>query len=247
MTTAVQPTELVFEFASNGMDEINQVHFILENLHLIICITHLFIAFAFRSVWQVVIFWEINGMWSYWYVKDALAEQTFDKRGDWAEEEEEVWEEEHGQLGAQKWKDWEMCGEVRVRGRRRVGLGLEHVYGAEVTLLAVLHVNLCLAVFSLPGQVCGSFPCTWMWILWNRLDCECVYMYWYLYVLSLDPWITWFRPNLTDKLRGCLQGIGYLPWKVSHCSSSAVLLLAAPTQPVMQALHPYLQNLHKTP
>lgn len=25
MTTAVQPTELVFEFASNGMDEINQV------------------------------------------------------------------------------------------------------------------------------------------------------------------------------------------------------------------------------
>lgn len=25
MTTAVQPNELVFEFASNGMDEINQV------------------------------------------------------------------------------------------------------------------------------------------------------------------------------------------------------------------------------
>lgn len=25
MTTAVQPSELVFEFASNGMDEINQV------------------------------------------------------------------------------------------------------------------------------------------------------------------------------------------------------------------------------
>lgn len=26
MTTAVQPSELVFEFASNGMDEINQVN-----------------------------------------------------------------------------------------------------------------------------------------------------------------------------------------------------------------------------
>lgn len=27
MTTAVQPSELVFEYASNGMDEINQVSF----------------------------------------------------------------------------------------------------------------------------------------------------------------------------------------------------------------------------
>ncbi len=33
MTTAVQPTELVFEFASNGMDEINQVSITLEKLH----------------------------------------------------------------------------------------------------------------------------------------------------------------------------------------------------------------------
>ncbi len=33
MTTAVQPTELVFEFASNGMDEINQVSITLERLH----------------------------------------------------------------------------------------------------------------------------------------------------------------------------------------------------------------------
>lgn len=33
MTTAVQPTELVFEFASNGMDEINQVRITLEKLH----------------------------------------------------------------------------------------------------------------------------------------------------------------------------------------------------------------------
>lgn len=30
MTTAVQPNELVFEFASNGMDEINQVRVTLE-------------------------------------------------------------------------------------------------------------------------------------------------------------------------------------------------------------------------
>lgn len=45
-----------------------------------------------------------------------------------------------------------------MRGRRRVGLGLEHVYGTEVTVL-VSYVNLCLVVFSLPGQVCGSFPC----------------------------------------------------------------------------------------
>lgn len=43
----------------------------------------------------------------------ALAEQTFDKSmvsgtglsGGGDEAEEEVWEEEHGQLGAQKWKD----------------------------------------------------------------------------------------------------------------------------------------------
>lgn len=38
MTTAVQSSELVFEFASNGMDEINQVHhnhiccFLCENI-----------------------------------------------------------------------------------------------------------------------------------------------------------------------------------------------------------------------
>lgn len=31
MTTAVQPSELVFEFASNGMDEINQVSITPEN------------------------------------------------------------------------------------------------------------------------------------------------------------------------------------------------------------------------
>lgn len=33
MTTAVQPSELVFEFASNGMDEINQVGITLEKPH----------------------------------------------------------------------------------------------------------------------------------------------------------------------------------------------------------------------
>lgn len=31
MTTAVQPSELVFEYASNGMDEINQVSLALES------------------------------------------------------------------------------------------------------------------------------------------------------------------------------------------------------------------------
>lgn len=33
MTTAVQSSELVFEFASNGMDEINQVSIALEKAH----------------------------------------------------------------------------------------------------------------------------------------------------------------------------------------------------------------------
>lgn len=132
------------------------------------------------------------------------------QRGGWSREE--VWEEKCTLLGAQKWKDWETCSEVRVRGRERVGLGLECVYGTEVTVCAC-HVNFCLCIFSLPGQVCIiSFPHlnlnpveqAWLCV------CECmgVYMYWYLCVLSLDPWIAAFRLNLTDKLQGCLQAIG---------------------------------------
>lgn len=34
MATAVQPNELVFEFASNGMDEIHQVRIELNKTHL---------------------------------------------------------------------------------------------------------------------------------------------------------------------------------------------------------------------
>lgn len=47
MTTAVQPSELVFEFASNGMDEINQVsttreepYFVLFNTLIIVSINN---------------------------------------------------------------------------------------------------------------------------------------------------------------------------------------------------------------
>lgn len=41
-----------------------------------------------------------------------------------------------------------------MRGRERVGLSPECVYGTEVTVRAC-YVNLCLCVFSLPGHVCG--------------------------------------------------------------------------------------------
>lgn len=41
-----------------------------------------------------------------------------------------------------------------MRGREKVGLSLECVYGTEVTV-RTYNVNLCLCVFSLPGQVCS--------------------------------------------------------------------------------------------
>lgn len=91
------------------------------------------------------------------------------QRGGWSREE--VWEEKCRLLGAQKWKDWETCSEVRVRGRERVGLGLECVYGTEVTVCAC-RVNFCLCAWS---GVWLSHPHTWIWILWSRLDCVWVY------------------------------------------------------------------------
>lgn len=49
MTTAVQPSELVFEFASNGMDEISQVNLTLQKPHFQLFLIQL--CFAFMHKW----------------------------------------------------------------------------------------------------------------------------------------------------------------------------------------------------
>lgn len=55
MTTAVQPSELVFEFASNGMDEINQVQSHQRN-HFFKCNSLLLLIFFFHdSTYRVCI------------------------------------------------------------------------------------------------------------------------------------------------------------------------------------------------
>lgn len=59
MMTAVQPSELVFEFASNGMDEMNQVSVTLrETLFLIFVILHITELCSTRSLFDEKLFRE---------------------------------------------------------------------------------------------------------------------------------------------------------------------------------------------